>query len=143
MPRFHRIAENLFIVLMALGAMAALYALNAAINDYLDAVALYGADAWHARGWRVLPVGGTAVLEFAATAAFAWVYLRRGSNLLAPLVYLWSYAALGAVFFLLLGPVGRSGATLRALWTIPGFVALAALIALPGLIWNYRRGAKD
>jgi len=143
MSRLRRVAEASFILLMAAGAILALYAFNDAIEDYLDAVALYGALGWDARGWHVLPVGGTAILEFAMTVAFAMVYLRRGSNLLAPLVYAWSYALLGAVFAGLLTAVGRSGTTAVWIWLGPASAALALVIAAPGLVWNWRKSTRS
>jgi hypothetical protein len=142
MPTVRQITEGLFILLMAAGAILALYAFDLAVDDYLGAVALYGDRGWSARGGHILPMGGTAFLEFAMTAAFAVVYARRGSNLPAPFVYLWSYALLGAVFAALFSMIGRSSAAVDWRWLGPACGVLAIVIAAPGLAWNYLKSAR-
>lgn len=142
MPTARRIAEAVFILLMAAGAMTALYAFNAAAENYLDAAAIYGGRAWEVRGWDVLAVGGTAVLEFLVTAAFAIVYAWRGSNLLAPFAYLWSYLLLGAGFFLALLAIGKRGVAPQFLWIAPVYLVLVLIVTVPSLVWNYRNSRK-
>jgi hypothetical protein len=133
--------EALYILLMAAGAMLAIYGVHAAVEDYFDAAARYGARGWQVSGAHVLAVGVTGAVELAATAAFAFVYERRGTNLFAPVAYLWTYAALGAASALLLTWTTRRDGNMA--FAIAGLILAALAIAVPGLLWNYRSSQKD
>lgn len=142
MSVFRQISETAFILLMAAAAMLALYFLNDAANTYLDLLVRYGARGWQINGGRVLAIGGTALTELAATAVFAFIYARRGSDILAPVVFLWTFAALGAASALLLLWAARHADRADILWFVPMFVAAGILICAPGVTWVFRNAKR-
>jgi hypothetical protein len=143
MSRIRKAAEAAFILLMAAGAMLALYAVNQAVNDYLDVMVRYGSRGLAVNGARMIAIGGTGAAELAATVAFATVYIRRGSDILAPVVFMWTYAAVGAASALLLLWAARHAQRADAVWFVPMFLAVAILICAPGLAWIHRSARKS
>ena len=121
-------------------AIAALAIMSGAEN--IQAHTRAGYTWW---GYPVLSSGVTGLALLLMTAAFAFVFLLRGSHLLAPVSFLAGYVALGFGAYVALLDIEKGGAPgprAEMYSTVPLFLGTGLLIAAACLVWNYLSSRK-
>lgn len=135
-----RLPERIYFCVMILCSVLPVMAIDSAVPHISENIGV-GREWWDA---PVLHNGGTGTILLLMTVAFALVAIRRGSDMLAVLLYLISYGIAAFVFLLGLTVIEKRGApgTMSDVYaTVPWWFGVSLLITAISLVWNYRRGA--
>lgn len=145
MSRQQRIANYAYLCLMSLGALIALYGIFSAVTRFGE-----GRDVlpdWRWWDYPVLSSGVTGAILFLMTLAFFAIFIRRGTNLFAPFVYVVSYTANAYAFLVLFVAIEKRGApgpalTMKDVFTESVLLGPALLVMAAGLFWNYKTALR-